>query len=57
MIPELDGMLDALLDVLGHLGTGVTVLADRGNGFERLYVNNAAAALLGWTPDELEGTW
>jgi PAS domain S-box-containing protein len=55
MGPDLDGMLSALLDVLGHLGTGVTVLADRGNGFERLYVNNAAAALLGWTPDELEG--
>jgi len=33
MGPELDGMLAALLDVLGHLGMGVTVLADRGNGF------------------------
>jgi PAS domain S-box-containing protein len=55
MNPELDGMLPALLDVLGHLGMGVTVLADRGNGFERLYVNAAAAALLGWKPEELEG--
>ncbi|HZJ66371.1 MAG TPA: HAMP domain-containing sensor histidine kinase [Kofleriaceae bacterium] len=55
MSDDLEGMLQALLDVMGYLGTGVTVLADRGNGFERLYVNDAAAALIGWTPEELEG--
>ncbi|HEY0987725.1 MAG TPA: PAS domain S-box protein, partial [Kofleriaceae bacterium] len=55
MSDDLEGMLQALLDVMGYLGTGVTVLADRGNGFERLYVNDAAAALIGWTPEELDG--
>jgi len=55
MSDDLEGMLQALLDVMGYLGTGVTVLADRGNGLERLYVNDAAAALIGWTPEELEG--
>jgi PAS domain S-box-containing protein len=53
MSPELDAMLPALLDVLGHIGTGVTVVADRGNGIERLYANAAAAALLGYSLDEL----
>ena len=53
MVPELGAMLPALLDALGHVGTGVTVVADRGNGFERWYANAAAAALLGYTVDEL----
>jgi two-component system NtrC family sensor kinase len=53
MSGDLDGMLPALLEVLGYLGTGVTVLVDRGNGLECLYINDASAALVGWTPDEL----
>jgi two-component system NtrC family sensor kinase len=53
MTNDLDGMLQALLEVLGYLGTGVTVLADRGKGLECLYINDASAALVGWTPDEL----
>ena len=53
MTNDLDGMLTALLEVLGYLGTGVTVLADRGHGLECLYINDASAALVGWTPEEL----
>lgn len=54
MIPNLGAMLPALLDTLGYVGTGVTVIADRGRGFERVYVNTPAAALLGYTVDELQ---
>ena len=54
MFPELEGMLPALLDVLGHVGTGVTVVADRGNGFERWYSNPPAAALLGYSVEEMQ---
>ena len=53
MSDDRDGMLPALLDVLGYLGTGVLVLVDRGNGLQCIYINDAAAALIGWTPDEL----
>jgi two-component system, NtrC family, sensor kinase len=55
MLPtELQPMLPALLDALGHLGTGVSVVADRGGGFERWYSNAPAAALLGYTVDEVQ---
>lgn len=53
MIANLGAMLPALLDTLGYVGTAVTVIADRGNGFERVYLNGPAAALLGYTVDEL----
>jgi PAS domain S-box-containing protein len=53
MIPNLGAMLPALLDALGYLGTGVTVLADRGQGLERVYFNDPAAAVIGYTLDEL----
>ena len=53
MIANLGAMLPALLDTLGYVGTAVTVIADRGQGFERVYVNGPAAALLGYTIDEL----
>jgi len=53
MIPNLGAMLPALLDALGYIGTGVTVIADHGGHLERVYVNTPAAALLGYTPDEL----
>jgi PAS domain S-box-containing protein len=51
---DLGAILPALLDALGHVGTGVTVVADRGNGFERWYTNAPAASLLGYTMEELE---
>lgn len=53
MIANLGAMLPALLDTLGYVGTAVTVIADRGHGFERVYLNGPAAALLGYTVDEL----
>jgi PAS domain S-box-containing protein len=52
-IPNLGAMLPALLEVLSYVGTGVTVIADRGRGLERVYVNEAAAAAVGYSPDEL----
>jgi len=53
MIANLGAMLPALLDTLGYVGTAVTVIADRGHGFERVYLNGPAAALLGYTVEEL----
>lgn len=47
--------LPALLDALGYIGTGVLVVADRGRGLERLYTNEPAAQLFGYTVAELEG--
>jgi PAS domain S-box-containing protein len=54
MIANLGAMLPALLDALGYVGTGVTVLADRGHGLERVYLNGPAAAVLGYTIEELQ---
>jgi PAS domain S-box-containing protein len=51
-IPNLGAMLPALLEALSYVGTGVTVIADRGVGLERVYVNEAAAAALGYSLDE-----
>jgi len=53
MFANLGAMLPALLDTLGYVGTAVTVIADRGHGFERVYLNAPAAALLGYTVEEL----
>jgi len=53
MLPPLDAMLPALLDALGYVGTGITVVADRGHGLERLYCNAAMAAMLGFSLDEM----
>jgi PAS domain S-box-containing protein len=47
-------MLPALLDALGYVGIAVTVIVDRGTGFERWYSNLPAAALLGYTVEELQ---
>jgi PAS domain S-box-containing protein len=55
MVPNLGAMLPALLDTLGYVGTAIIVLADRGNGFERVYVNGAAASALGYTLEEIQG--
>lgn len=52
MLPPV-AMLPALLDALGHVGAGVTVVADRGHGLERLYANGPMAAMLGYSLDEL----
>jgi PAS domain S-box-containing protein len=46
-------LLPAILDALTHLGVGVTVMADRGNGFERWYANAPGAAAMGFTVEEL----
>jgi PAS domain S-box-containing protein len=53
MTPPAEAMLPALLDALGHVGISVTVVADRGQGLERWYVNAPMAALLGYSVEEL----
>jgi PAS domain S-box-containing protein len=53
MLSKLGTMLPALLDTLGYVGTCVTVVADHGNGLERWYANPPAAALLGYSVDEM----
>jgi PAS domain S-box-containing protein len=53
MIPNLGAMLPALLDTLGYIGTGVTVVADRAGRLERVYINSPAAALFGYNVDEM----
>ncbi|HWU87593.1 MAG TPA: PAS domain-containing sensor histidine kinase [Kofleriaceae bacterium] len=52
-LAELGPMLPALLDALGYAGTGVIVLAERGQGLERWYANEAAAAFFGYSLEEL----
>lgn len=52
-LDELGPMLPALLDALGHAGTGVLVVADHGGNFERWYANEAMAAIFGYSLDEL----
>jgi len=52
---ELANALPAFLDVLGYAGLGVLVLADRGEGIERWYVNEPMAAILGYTLADYEG--
>ena len=54
ILPELGGMLPALVDALGYVGIGVTVIVDRGAGFERWYSNAPAAAMLGYTVEEFQ---
>lgn len=53
IVTELEGFLPTLLDALAYSGTGCLVIADRGKGLERLYANEAAAAILGYTLGEL----
>jgi PAS domain S-box-containing protein len=45
--------MPALLDALGVFGTGVFVIADRGGEFERWYVNEVVASMLGYTVEEI----
>ncbi len=55
--PELLAQLStfgmAMVEVLGRAAVAVTVIADRGHGFERWYVNAQAAAIIGYTLPEL----
>ena len=53
MIADLRAMLPALLDTLSYVGVAITVLADRGKGLERIYINAPGAAMLGYTLDEI----
>ncbi len=48
----LEAVLPALLDMLGIAGTAIHVVADRGNGFERVYVNKPGAAMFGYELEE-----
>jgi PAS domain S-box-containing protein len=50
---DLGPVLPALLDALCHAGIAVFVTADRREGRERWYVNDAAAAMLGYSVEEL----
>lgn len=52
-VDQLSPLLSALLDVLGNAGVGILVIADRNGVYERWYSNEPAAAVLGYTPDEL----
>jgi PAS domain S-box-containing protein len=51
---DLAPLLPALLDALANASSAVTVLGDRGQDIERWYVNEPAAALIGYAPHELE---
>ncbi|MBX3154983.1 MAG: PAS domain S-box protein [Deltaproteobacteria bacterium] len=50
---DLSPIMPALLDALGYHKTAVFVISDRNGEFSRWYANEAAAALLGFTADEL----
>jgi PAS domain S-box-containing protein len=50
---DLAPLMEAVLDSIGHIGVGVVIVADRNGVFERWYTNEAAAAMLGYTLDEL----
>ncbi|MEJ7596821.1 MAG: PAS domain-containing sensor histidine kinase [Kofleriaceae bacterium] len=52
--PDLAPLVPALLDILNVVGTGILVVADRGNGLERWYANDPAAAIFGYTPGQLD---
>jgi PAS domain S-box-containing protein len=51
---ELAAILPALLDALGVAGIAVMAVDDRGHGFTLRHANAAAAALLGYLPQELQ---
>ena len=53
MTPDLGPLVPALLDILGLVGTGILVVVDRGAGFERWYTNEPAAAIFGYTAEEI----
>lgn len=51
---ELAAVMPAMLDALTAAGVGVIVVADRGSELERHYTNKPAAALLGYTVEEMK---
>lgn len=51
---QLAPLLQGLLDALGFGGIGLLVVADRGNELERWYINEPAAAILGYSVEEME---
>jgi len=53
-VSELGMLMPALLDALSAAGLGVIVIADRGAGLERYHTNKPAAAMVGYTVDELD---
>ena len=50
---ELAALMSPLLDALSTSGTALLIVADRGTELERLYTNRPAAALLGYTLEEI----
>lgn len=50
---DLGALGHCLLEALGHAGIGVTVVVDRGGSLERLFVNDTAAAALGYSRTEV----
>jgi PAS domain S-box-containing protein len=53
---ELGPILPALLEALTHAGMPLVVFADHGGELERVYANEPAAALLGYTVEGLYAT-
>lgn len=52
---QVTGFGAAMIEVLGRAAVAVTVIADRGDGFERWYANVSAATIIGYTlPEMLE---
>ena len=51
---ELGPLMPAMLDALTHAGVGVIVIGDHAGKLERFYTNPPAAALLGYTVEELQ---
>jgi PAS domain S-box-containing protein len=49
---DLSPLMAGLLDALGYAGTPVLVVADRGSGLERWYLNKPTAAMFGYTVEE-----
>jgi two-component system NtrC family sensor kinase len=50
---QLMALAPALFDALGNAGIGVLIVAERGGEFDRWYANEATAATLGYTLDEM----
>jgi len=46
-------LLPAVLDAIANSSNGVVIVTDRDSGLERIYANERAAAIIGYTLDEL----